>query len=33
MSVVTDLEKSLVKLNNISYDSVDKLMNPDKPIL
>ncbi len=26
MSIVTDLEKSLVKLNNTSYDSVDKLM-------
>ncbi len=26
MSVVTDLEKSLVKLNNTTYDSVDKLM-------
>jgi hypothetical protein len=26
MSAVTDLEKSLVKLNNISYVSVDKLM-------
>ena len=26
MSVVTDLEKGLVKLNNTSYNSVDKLM-------
>ena len=26
MSVVTDLEKSLVKLNDVTYDSVDKLM-------
>jgi hypothetical protein len=26
MSVVTDLEKGLVKLNNTTYDSVDKLM-------
>jgi len=26
MSVVTDLEKSLVKLNSTTYDSVDKLM-------